>query len=181
MRLLDPDKGDTTTGLLCEADQEGETKELPLADIEGTLNLPNSQLIEDYAYWFNNFNEEESPVSDFSPKMPFNIPSFFPKKRISFTAALILVLVWGTVTGIVLGSLIGSMEFARILAVCGAVLLGFPCLIAGSRLGMIFGRLNQMRSVSLWRAILAMRSGPILGAILGLKSGSFWGAILGGL
>ena len=189
MRLLDPDKGDTTTGLLCEADQEGETKELPLADIEGTINLQNGQLIEDYAYWFDNFNEEESPEADLVPGMPFNFPSSFPKKRISFTAALILVLVWGTVIGIVLGSLIASMEVARILAVSGAVLLGLLGLIAGSKLGKVFGRLNQVRSGSLWGGFLGAVVGGIVGALLGammvavvgLLTGSLLGALVSNL
>jgi hypothetical protein len=181
MRLLDPDEGDTTTGLLCEADQEGETTELPLADIEGMINLQNGQLIEDYAYWFDNFNEEESPASDLLPGVPFNFPSSFPKKRMSFTAALMLVLVWGIVVGMVLGSLIASMEVARIMALCGAVLLGFLGLIAGSRFGKIFGTLNQLRWASHWGGFLGAVVGGIVGALLGAMMAAIVGLLTGSL
>ena len=189
MRLLDPDKGDTTTGLLCEADQEGETTDLPLADIEGTINLHNGQLIEDYGYWFLNWQDEGRSISEFFPTLPFNIPSSLPKKWTPFKITLILVLL-GAMCGTVLGSLLASMELARILAACGATVFGFFGFLAGSRFGLIVGRLNQMRSGPTWGRILAIFLGSVAGATVqaflvdqeqALVGATFGGAIGAGL
>ena len=133
--------------------------------------------------------DEASPVYDYVQGLPFNIPSFFPKKRLSFRAAVIVVLFWGTLLGIVVGSLIGSMEIAGILAASGAAVLGILGLIAGSKLGMIFGRLNLFRSGLLWGGILGATGGGIVGAffgavtvaIVGVTTGSLLGALLSNL
>jgi hypothetical protein len=112
---------------------------LPLADVEESNNPANRQLIEDYAYWFTKLEYADRQGYEFFPGIPFIPPLFIPKRRISFTVALVVVLVSGAGIGIVLGSLLASMELARILAVAGAVLFGILGLKAGSKLGIILG------------------------------------------
>src|SRR5215469_13343742 len=50
--MLDADICDEEEGVLCEAEQQGESIELPLADLEVTNNPHHRQLVEDYSYWF---------------------------------------------------------------------------------------------------------------------------------
>lgn len=142
-------------------------------------------------------DHEENTAPDFLAGMPFDFSSSFPKKRISFTAALALVVVLGMVIGTVLGSLLASMETARTLAAFGATILGFLGFFTGSRFGMIFGRMQQMvlgrpikrKSGSLWGGILGAVVGGLAGAlagamamaILGLLTGSLVGALISNL
>src|SRR5262249_28605852 len=113
--LLAAEEGDLTEGLLCEGALDDETIELPLADIEKATNRHNRRLIDDYAYWFATADDDEGEAIDFFPALPW----FLPKTRMSFTVALMLVVLAGAMAGIVLGSLLAAIDFARVLAVCG--------------------------------------------------------------
>ena len=59
--LLDADECDEEEGVLCEAERQGESIELPLAELEVPTNPHNRQLVEDYSYWFGNW-----PADDFT-------------------------------------------------------------------------------------------------------------------
>src|SRR5207249_4801709 len=58
--LVDPDDGPGAQGVLCEAVQHGQTDQLPLTEIEATVNLHNRQVIGDYSYWFYNWRDVSS-------------------------------------------------------------------------------------------------------------------------
>src|SRR5262249_4533958 len=61
--LLAAEEGDTDSGLLCEAVEEGETIQMPLADIKNVAAGPNRQLVEDYQDWFWNEASEGGPIT----------------------------------------------------------------------------------------------------------------------
>ncbi len=179
-KLLDLEDDDATEGLLCEGVEDNEPIELPLADLEGSNNAENRELIEDYAYWFTNFEYAESQGAEVFPGLPFIPPSFLPKISISFTVVLVVVLVSGAGIGSVLGSLLASMELARILAVAGAVLLGILGWKAGSKLGLVLGRLNQVKAGSFSGGILGVLGGVMAGALLGAMFVAIVGLFVGG-
>ncbi len=123
---------------------------------------------------------EEAGGGEFLPTLPFSFPSSIPKGWTPFKLAVILVL-WGATCGIVLGSLLASMEIARTLAGFGAIILGLCGFMAGSKLGMIFGRLSQKRSARVWGGILGSVVGVLLGGMFGAMAVAFVGLLSGGL
>ncbi len=177
--LLDPEECDDSTGFMVEAIQGGEPIELPLADLEEVNDPHNGQLIEDYAYWFVNCEDEVASAFEYYPGIPFRIPSSLPKRRL-FRIAVIFVL-WAVMCGVALGSLLASMELARISAGIGAAVLGSLGLFVGSRFGMFVGILNQIKSGSFWGGILGTIVGAVIGAMLGAMAVAFVGLLTGGL
>jgi hypothetical protein len=57
IRLLDVDsyEPEEMYGLICKAEQNGERIELPLDRIEVQSSDPNRQLLDDYRFWFANW------------------------------------------------------------------------------------------------------------------------------
>jgi len=53
VRLLNP-AGPVSRGILCRVEALSETTELPLVEIGVPEDDPNSQLLDDFAYWFLN-------------------------------------------------------------------------------------------------------------------------------
>lgn len=55
--LGDPDEPmiDENHGILCEARMESQIVTLPLGELEDAKGKPNRQLIDDYCYWFHNW------------------------------------------------------------------------------------------------------------------------------
>ena len=110
--LLDADNFDEEEGVLCEAEQQGESIELPLADLEVTINPHDRQLVEDYSYWFGNWPADEFTAPTDTDRMPFATHTGQPGKR-SFPKTLFRCGLYGAAYGVVLGSLLGAVEGAR--------------------------------------------------------------------
>ena len=107
--LLDADECDEEEGVLCEAERKDESAELPLAEIEATINPHNRRLIEDYSYWFGNWPADDfiAPAGD--RQTAFG-PNPAPSGKWGFLQALVRYGLYGAVYGVVLGSLLAAVE-----------------------------------------------------------------------
>ena len=183
IRLFDPDECDADAGLLAEAVEQGEPVELPLTEIEATSNLPNRQLIEDYAYWFTNgpteFEESSEPRQWSLPASP--LFSAAPPARRGVATTLLVYGVVGALCGSVLGSLLAATESARIGAGVGAVIVAFIAGAAGAHFGMIFGAVNRIRYGPLLVGGLGAIAGGAVGALLGAMVVALVATVVGGI
>ncbi len=178
--ILDADNGDEEEGVLCEAEQQGESIELPLADLEVPTNPHNRQLVEDYSYWFGNWPAEDFTAPADAHRMPFDTHTGQPGKW-SFPKTLVRCGLCGAVYGVVLGSLLGALESARTGALVGAAILGLVGLAAGAKYGMLVGVVNRVRYGSLAGGTLGTAGGALLGAMIGAMVVAFAGTLVGGI
>jgi hypothetical protein len=177
---LDGNDCDEEEGVLCMAEQNGESFELPLADIEIPNHPHNRQLVEDYSYWFGNW-----PIDDFTAPaaalgVSFDTHTGQPGKW-SFLRILALYGLYGAAYGIVLGSLVGALEDAMTGALVGAGILGLVGLAAGAGYGMLVGRLNRVRYASLAGGFFGALAGVVVGAVIGAMVAAYAGTLLGGI
>jgi hypothetical protein len=160
-------------------DSKSSSAETALVPCGNGASIKKGQALEDHSQWFTGAQTDEA-FEFFS-----DIRSHLPRRRMSFTRALTLVLGGGAVLGVVLGSLFGALELTRYLAGCGAALLGLLGLVSGARLGRVIGRLNRGKSAAAWGSVLGFVTGGLLGALLGAiltaVAGVLLGAIVGAL
>lgn len=161
--ILEAAEGNEEEGVWVEAAQQGQTVELPLADLEVTVNLHNRTLIEDYSYWFENHQGNAAP---FPPSSPADAPAPPSGWRV-FSRMLCRCGIYGAVYGTILGAMLGVSEEAQVGAGLGAVLLGVVGCLAGGRYGFFFGAVHRYRF------------GPVVGAALGTVCGALPGALAG--
>ena len=178
--LHDADDCGEGEGVLCEAEQQGEPIELPLADLEVTLNLHNRQVVEDYSYWFGNWPGDDFSATADAQASPVGPPPAQPVKW-RLLRALLRYGLYGAVYGVVLGSLLGAVEAARTGAWVGAVSVGFLGCVAGAKYGMLVGMVNRIRYGSLGGGILGAVAGAVAGALIGALAVAFLGTLSGGI
>ncbi len=184
--LLDPDKCQVEKGLLVEtaAAEKGNPVELPLIDIESTINLHNRQLIEDYTYWFVNAPDQFTYASE-PPQVTLlpASPSFSsaPVAARDVVHTILACGVFGALYGAVLGSLVTATESARTAASVGAVIVAFLTGVVGTKFGTIFGAVNQIWYGPLLMGTLGAIAGGALGALLGAMAVAFVGSVGGGI
>jgi hypothetical protein len=175
--LLDPDDCDQEDGLLCEATREGESAQLPLTEVEATINLHNRGLLEDYAYWFINWpadNLAGDPAATAGTDEPSpSTPTF---GQVILTASVV-----GGFYGATLGTALAAIEGAATAAKIGAVSVGLPGGFLAGLLGRLFANLTGARQVRWLSVFLGLGVGALAGAMLGALVTTFQGAVLGGL
>ena len=172
--LLDADECDEEEGVLCEAMRQGESAELPLAEIEVTINPHNRRLIEDYSYWFGNWPADDFAAPAHAQQMPYGAKPVPPGKW-GFLKALVQYGLCGAVYGAVVGSLLTVVEGAMIGALAGAAVLGLAGCVAGAKYGMLVGVMNRIRYGSLTGGALGAAAGVLVGAVLGAMVMAFVG------
>ncbi len=177
--MLDDDECDEEAGVLCKAEQHGESFELPLADIEIPNHPHHRQLVEDYSYWFGNWG-----IDDFTAPAaygePFDTHTGQPGKW-SFLKTLVRYGLYGAAYGVVLGSLLGALEGAMTGALVGAAILGLLGLAAGAKYGMLVGLVNRVRYASLAGGFLGALAGMVVGAVIGAMVVAYAGTLVGGI
>lgn len=182
--MVDGDDCDEEEGVLCKAEQHGESFELPLADIEIPNHPHNRQLVEDYSYWFGNWGIADFTAPAAAHGLPFDPHTDQPGEW-SFLKALIRYGLYGAAYGIVLGSLLGALEGARTGALVGAAILGLVGLVAGAKYGILVGLVNRVRYASLaggfWGALAGVVFGAVIGAMVVAYAGTLVGGIIGAL
>lgn len=178
--LLDGDDCDEEEGVLCKAEQHGESFELPLADIEIPNHPHNRQLVEDYSYWFGNWGIDDFTAPAAAHGLPFDPHAGQPGKW-SFLKTLVRYGLYGAAYGIVLGSLVGALEGAMAGALVGAAILGLVGLAAGAKYGMLVGLVNRVRYAWLAGGFLGALTGVVVGAVIGAMVVAYAGALVGGI
>jgi hypothetical protein len=175
--LLDPDESDEEEGLLCEAVQRDGFVELPLAEIEVTVNRHNGQLIEDYSYWFTNWpSEESSPTTE--ETLTGGEPSVSP---LTLLTSVLMTCAVGGFYGAVLGAALASLDGVFIAVKTGGILLALVGGFLGANSGDLFRAVNRIRRAR-WRCgFIGLVLGAGVGAMLGTMLIAFVGAVLGGL
>jgi len=178
--MLDGDYCDEEEGMLCKAEQHGESVELPLADIEISDNPHHHQLVEDYSYWFGNWQ-----IDDFAAPAAAYGEAFDPHTgqpgKWSFLKTLVRYGLYGAAYGVALGSLLGALEGARTGALVGAAILGLVGLAVGAKYGMLVGLVNRVRYASLAGGFLGALAGVVVGAVVGAMVVAFAGTLVGGI
>ena len=178
--LLDADDCDEEEGVMCEAERQGESIELPLADLEVTTNPHHRQLVEDYSYWFGNWPADGFTVPTGADRMPFDTHTGQPGKG-SFLKTLVRCGLYGAAYGVVVGSLLGAVEGARTGALVGAVIVGFTGCWLGAKYGMLVGAVNRMGYGRLLGGFVGTVGGVLVGAVIGAMVVAFAGTLVGGL
>jgi len=178
--LLDADDFDEEEGVLCEAKQQGEAIELPLADLDVSGNPHNRQLVEDYSYWFGNWPADDFTTRSDAPRMPLATETVQPGKWV-FLKALARYGLYGAIYGVVLGSLLGAVEGTMTGVLVGMAVLGFIGFVAGARYGMLVGVVNRVRYASLAGGTLGTVGGALVGAMIGALIVAFTGTLVGGI
>jgi hypothetical protein len=183
--LLDADECDDEDGVLCEAEWKDESAELPLAEIEATINPHNRRLIEDYSYWFGNWPADAFTAPAFAQQMPFGSNPAPPPGKWGLLKALVGYGLYGATYGAVLGSLLAAVEGARTGALVGAAVLGLAGCVAGAKYGMLVEVVNRIRYGSLVGGTLGAVASGVVGALLGAMvvafAGTLGGGVVGGL
>jgi len=178
--MLDGDDCDEEEGVLCKAEQHGESFELPLADIEMLNHSHHRQLVEDYSYWFGNWGIDDFTAPTAAHREPFDPHAVQPGKW-SFLKTLVWYGLYGAAYGIVLGSLLGALEGAMTGALVGAAILGLVGLAAGAKYGMLVGQVNRVRYASLAGGFLGALAGVVVGAVIGAMVVAHAGTLVGGI
>jgi hypothetical protein len=178
--ILDDDNCDEEEGVLCRAEQHGESVELPLANLEVPDNSYHRQLVEDYSYWFGNWPADDFTAPAARHREPFETHTGPPGKW-SFLKTLVQYGLYGAAYGVVLGSLLGALEGARTGALVGAAMLGLVGLAAGAKYGMVVGLVNRVRYASLAGGFLGALAGVLVGAVIGAMVVAFAGTLVGGI
>jgi len=182
--LLDADECNDEDGLLCEAKWKDESAELPLAEVEATINPHNRRLIEDYSHWFGNWPADDLTAQADAQPMPFGGNHAQPGKWV-LLKALVWYGLYGATYGAVLGSLLAAVEGARTGALVGAAVLGLAGCVVGAKYGMLVGAVNRIRYGSqAWGTLGAVVSGlvgALLGAMVVAFAGTLGGGVVGGL
>jgi hypothetical protein len=180
LSMLDGDDCDEEEGVLCKAEQHGESFELPLTDIEMPNHPHNRQLVEDYSYWFGNWGIDDFTAPAAAYGLPFDPHTGQPGEW-NFLRTLIRYGLYGAAYGIVLGSLLGALEGARTGAWVGAAILGLVGLASGARYGMLVGLVNRLRYASLAGGFLGALPGVMVGAVIGAMVVAYSGTLVGGI
>jgi hypothetical protein len=171
--LLDADECDDEDGILCEAIQGDRTIEIPLAEIEAAVKPHNRQLIEDYSYWFWNWERDLKTrlMDDIVRRLET------PGRITILLATMSIALAAGAFYGASLGSALASDDAAFTAIKAGAAVLG----IVGCFLGVIFGAAHGIQQGNWISGFVGLVFGAMVGALLGAMVVTFVGAILGGL
>jgi len=175
--LLDFDECDEDEGLFCQALEDDEKIVLPLAEIDN-VGSPNRRLIEDYCYWFGNWQGKigSAHIGSATAKK-----SGEPARRWRIVTTLTNLAIVSGFYGTVLGAALASFDGAATAAKVGAVLLGMIGGIIGARYGHLFGAMNRVRHGDWYGGFAGMIFGAMIGAMLGVMLVGFVGAFLGGL
>jgi hypothetical protein len=178
--MVDDDDCDEEEGVLCKAEQHGESFELPLADLEVSDHPHHRQLVEDYSYWFGNWRIDDFTAPSEAHGLPFEPHTGQPVKW-SLLKTLVRYGLYGAAYGIVLGSLLGALEGARTGALVGAAILGLVGFAAGAKYGMLVGQVNRVRYASLAGGFLGALAGVVVGAVIGAMVVAYAGTLVGGI
>ena len=176
--FVDSDALDIDVGIRCQATGPRWHVDAPLLDLESTSSASNRRLIQDYAYWFENFSangegyDEGSDASGGVRVMPLTRIEGDPVDLPA--SALIQIAVSLGVLGSLLGGLVGSlwlsMETVQIGAIAGAAVLGV--------IGFLLGRqYHQASDAELGRKPRTLQRG-LIGAMVGMASGALIGSLL---
>jgi hypothetical protein len=171
--LLDADECDDEDGILCEAIQGDRTIEIPLAEIEAAVKPHNRQLIEDYSYWFWNWERDLKTrlADDIARRLET------PGRTTILLVTMSIALAAGAFYGASLGSALACYDAAFTAIKAGAAVLG----IVGCFLGVIFGAAHGIRQGNWISGFVGLVFGALVGALLGAMVVTFVGAVLGGL
>jgi len=162
-------------GILCTVvmENQNQNQTMALADLDLTNRLAN-KFVQDYHYWFEIADPCEDEEATWSPAPDTAEPSTSMKICASVLMVLLVMLLGGA-----LGSIMGAMEYARISAAVGGVILGgLFCIIH-------LGRASNASAVSdeeplvpsdLATMTLAV---TVLGAFIGALLIAFVGTLVG--
>jgi hypothetical protein len=181
-RLLPPDEGRNSSGLLVEAGRGQEQVVLPLGTIETGGDSPVRRPLQDYAYWFWNWRNGSGPRMTREP--PEDESAADPG---TMWKALLRFAVYGMGLGASLGAILATLDEAIYGLYIGAALLGLLGYLAGMRYGLVFGSINRLKGGPLFGGILGALAGAVAGgglgvlvvACLGTVAGSILGNLLG--
>jgi hypothetical protein len=186
------DRFDVEDGLLCEALERDQKIELPLADLEGVSAGPNRKLVEDYCYWFWNWQGKNAHrvierVID-EALLPAGIeeePGDKPAILRGFAHTLAKLGLLAGFYGAILGAALASLHGASVAATIGAGLLAVVAGLLGANYGHLFGAMNRIPYGNWFGGFVGLIVGGLLGALLGVMLvafvGALAGAILGGI
>jgi Calcium binding len=175
--LLDPDESDEEEGLRCETVEQGQSVELPLAEIEATINLHNQQLIEDYSYWFMNGQGDSSTRTLGEIVRTKQTPA----RPLTFLSAVITISAVAGFYGATLGATLASFDGAFVAVKTGAVLLGFIGCFLGAAFGRLVGTMSRFGHGPWIGGSIGLLLGAIVGGLLGAMLVAIIGAVLGAL
>ena len=180
--LLDPGEGTEDAGLLCEAVEGEEQVVVPLASVEVVSAGRNRQLVEDYSYWFWNWN---GPSSTFAGS-PGGLTGsdVFSGRSVSLKsllATLLLAILAGAFYGGTMGAALAALDEAALAAKVGAALVGIVVGLFGAFYGTLFGAANRFRRGYWLGGVVGAVFGAAIGGLLGTMLVAFRGAIVGGL
>lgn len=178
--MLDGNEYDEEEGVLCEAEQHGESIELPLSDLEVPDNPHHRQLVEDYSYWFGNWPTDHFTAPAAAHCVPRDTHIGQPGKW-SFLKTLVRYGLYGAAYGVVLGALLGAVEGGMTGTLVGAAILGLLGFAAGARYGMLVGLVNRVRYASLAGGTLGALAGVLVGAVIGAMVVAYAGTLVGGI
>jgi hypothetical protein len=184
-----PDRFDVEDGLLCEALEQDQKIELALASLEGISGGSNRQLVDDYCYWFWNWQGEGNAIRVIEEALlpngveedPYDKPAILRW----FALAIAKLGLLGGFYGAILGAALASLEGASVAATIGAVLLAAVVGWLGAKYGPLFGAMNRNPYRNWFGGLIGLIVGGLLGALLGVMLvafiGALAGAILGGI
>jgi hypothetical protein len=168
-------------GLLCKADQQGQSVELPLADLILKGHGRNRQLVEDYGYWFCNYWGSDEGDYDSSSEVIYSDSQGSLAGRGSFFGLLLKFGFEGAMAGVVLGMTLTTVPWAPIGAGVGLVLGSLILGVTGGKEGRTGGMVHGSVIGSVFGAVIGGGMGSTLGAILPTLIVSWQGALLGGM
>lgn len=187
--LVDSSEADPKLGLMCEATEDGETRDMPLMILTVPPRHANRVLLGDYAYWVENWPADGDELED---EDSFDEPVYVPVRlRPGVTALRTLAYaVAGAIYGAILGAAVGAVAQAGLAAQVGAAVLGLLGLLVGMAPNRSAGRsaMGRVHNAMLAIAVAALVGGLVatvlvvlVAAYPGALIGGFAGALFGGL
>ena len=174
-------------GLLCEVTEKSEFLVLPLVALEVTANKQNRQLVDDYTYWFVNYEGEGDSGGNDSPDPETSRLTFplRPAEPWGFVSSIFMYGICGGIYGAALGILLRVVEWTEIGAGIGALVLALIIGWAGGKYGVIVGPMNRLRSgpvlIGVFGALVGVIAGALIGAAVVALFITWKGAIVGGV
>ena len=186
--LIEPDDRVMDEGLLCKALEQGEAIELPLFAVDVNLDSENRKLIDAYAEWYLEADEEELSEVTFFDRVQIYSLNLKSSPPVFWKSVFIGICACGLV-GFVVGATTGAMEIARISALVGAALVGSLGGFLGSGVGRGIAKLWASKPMGFVGGAFGMLAGGAIGATIGamlvafvgILAGAILGAILGAI
>jgi len=178
--LLPASEGDSDEGLLCTVSEGEERFILRLDAIEASG--PNRQLIDDYAYWLNNFQGDDDSEPGFEQRIT-SVPD--GSNELESPWPILPILGWFILYSGLCGTVLGVTLAVRDNAILAIEVGAGVTAVLGCVCGFLFGKFVQIERGIRWGLLLCSFCGLIIGALLGGVLGAmvlaYPGALVGGI